>query len=406
MNELKRYLKSLGIPLSESEQEIRSQYHKYPDQVPFPNTMTLKNRYGKVYLLHETIPLELERDIDSCEIPIEIQKWLKLQSSTERLAIEDFLFIDVETSGEYGGVGVICFLVGIGRITKNELHLFQYLILHPEDEFSQLAELEKIFLSAKGIVTYNGKSFDLPLLQSRFQFHQIPLPTSDLLHIDLLHLSRRIWKNHLPSRTLRAMEATVLGIERSVNDIPGWMIPSIYRDYLLSQDASFLIPVLYHNKMDVYSLARLYLHIAGLFIHPMECTIENAGLIFRLANFYQSIGEITRAIDFYTACLPKLSDECHRLELLDSLGLLYKKQKQFEKAEETWKVAASLGSINAHLELAKYNERLKKDYLIARLWIESAIKLLEKKEMDRFERSKWKAELQFRLESLTKSKLP
>lgn len=399
MDDLHRYLSSLGI--SQSRQELSSHHQRSPNPPPFPNATAITNPYGTVYLIHEVFPIT--EKIHSFGIPAEIQKWTGIQNPTQFLAIEDFLFVDIETTGTYGGAGVICFLVGIGQLMPNELHLSQYLILHPEDELAQLMELEKIFLSAKGIMTYNGKSFDLPLIQSRYQFHQIPLPTTDLLHIDLLHLARRIWKHHLPSRTLRTMEASLLGIQRKIDDIPGWMIPDIYRDFLLSQDASFLTPVLSHNRMDVFSLAHLYLHITNFFTRPPENLPQNAEIFFQLANFYQSIGETAQAIEAYLTCRPHLQEESKRLSILENLAFLYKKQKEYAQAEETWREAASLGSLKAHLELIKYYLHIKKDVNQARLWVEAALKLLETKNMDRFERAKWQSELQYRLERLNKT---
>lgn len=399
MDELNRHLRSLGI--FQASQEVNSPQPKPIQQLPSPSATTVTNPYGTIYLIHEITPVTVE--IHSPEIPPEIQKWLGIKNFVEPFLIEDFLFVDVETSGAYPGAGVICFLVGIGQLLKNEIRLSQYLILHPEDELAQLIALEKIFLTAKGLMTYNGKSFDLPLLQSRFQFHQIPIPTKNLWHIDLLHLSRRFWKNHLPSRTLRSMEAHLLGIDRSVDDIPGWMIPAIYRDFLVTQDASFLSPVLYHNKMDVLSLVQLYLHIVRLFRVPLQYSPENAETLFSLAKFYQSIGESTKAIDAYSAgrhCL----DGLPKIHLLENLADLHKKQKHLEEAVMAWQEAANLGSLSSHLELAKYYEHIKKDSLQAKLWVEAAMRILNTKKMDRFERAKWQSELQYRLERLNKSK--
>jgi uncharacterized protein YprB with RNaseH-like and TPR domain len=401
MNEIHRYLTSLGIPLPRLETDIKAPATPHP--ITLPNSQGIHHPFGSVYLIQETISLP-DKEFPS-KVPPEIIKWSCLKHQDENFSIEELLFIDVETSGEYGGAGVVCFLVGIGRVSANALHLSQVLILHPEDELAQLIELEKIFLSAKGFLTYNGKSFDLPLLHARFQFHQIPVPVQKGLHIDLLLLSRKIWKNHSPNRTLRAMEATVLGINRSLEDIPGWQIPSIYRDFLLTRDESFLTPVLYHNKMDVLSMVFLYFHIVDLFAHPIEGSKENAEVYFGLASFYQSIGEIERAIEAFETCQPLPLEESQRINLSMNLGLLYKKQKRYQKAIKHWQEAARLGSLPAYLELAKYYEHLGKDPNKARNCIEAALKALEEKKIDRFERLKWERELQYRLERVKQNKL-
>ncbi|RMF99384.1 MAG: hypothetical protein D6735_15460 [Acidobacteria bacterium] len=402
MDELHRYLKSLGIPIMQPK--IDSASPEPPHPAPFPNSQSIHHPFGTVYVINENTSSPKTNPL---KIPGEIIKWSGFKHQDENFSISDFLFVDVETSGEYGGAGVICFLVGIGKVSDQEIHLSQYLILHPEDELAQLIELEKIFLSAKGFLTYNGKSFDLPLLDSRFQYHQIPLPTREGLHIDLLLLSRKIWKNHSPNRALRTMEATVLGIERSVEDVPGWLIPSLFRDFLLTKDASFLNPVLYHNKMDVLSMVHLYFHIADLFTNPLERSKENAEIHFCLASFYQSIGEIDRAIEAFETCLPYLPEASQRIALSENLASLYKHQKRYQNAIEKWQEAASLGSLSAHLELAKYYEHLQKDLNTARRWVEAASKLLEdNKKMDRFTRTKWQTELQYRLDRLNKKSFP
>ena len=400
MNELHRYLTSLGIPLPRLETDIKAPATPHPTGLP--NSQVIHHPFGSVYLIQETISIP-DKEFPS-KVPTEIVKWAGGKHPIENFAIEEFLFIDVETSGEYGGAGVMCFLVGIGRVSGNTIHLSQVLILHPEDELAQLIELEKIFLSAKGFLTYNGKSFDLPLLQSRFQFHQIPIPTQEGLHIDLLLLSRKIWKNHSPNRTLRSMEATVLGIDRAVDDIPGWLIPSIYRDFLLTRNESFLTPVLYHNKMDVLSMVYLYFHIVDLFARPIQGSKEKAEVYFGLASFYQSIGEVERAIEAFEACQPLLLEDSQRINLSENLGSLYKKQKRYQKAIGTWQEAARLGSLSAYLELAKYYEHLGKDPNIARKWVEAALKVLAEKKLDRFKRLKWERELQYRLERLKQNK--
>lgn len=401
MNELHRYLTSLGIPLPQAQTDTKTPASPHP--TPLPNSQVINYPFGSVYLIEEKITIPNE-GLPS-KVPPEIVKWSGVKHKDKNFSIDELLFIDVETSGEYGGAGVICFLVGLGRVSNNAIHLSQVLILHPEDELAQLIQLEKIFLSAKGFMTYNGKSFDLPLLQARFQFHQIPVPTRDSLHIDLLLLSRKIWKHHSPNRTLRSMEATVLGIERAVEDIPGWLIPSIYRDLMLTQEASFLTPVLYHNKMDVLSMVYLYFHIVDLLAHPMDGLQETAEVFLGLASFYQSIGEIDRAIEALETCQPLPLEEYQRITLSENLGSLYKKQKRYQQAIENWQKAARLRSLSAHVELAKYYEHIEKDPNQARQWVERALKVLAEKKIDRFERLKWEKELQYRLERLKRKKL-
>ena len=120
-------------------------------------------------------------------------------------------------------------------------------------------------------------------------------------------------------------------------------------------------------------------HIVDLFARPIEGLKEKAEVYFGLASFYQSIGEVERAIEVFEACQPLLLEDSQRINLSENLGSLYKKQKLYQKAIETWQEAARLGSLSAYLELAKYYEHLGKDPNTARKWVEAALKVLAEK---------------------------
>ena len=167
----------------------------------------------------------------------------------------DLVFLDTETTGLAGGSGTHVFLVGVGRFTAGGFMVRQFFMRHPGDERALLCALERELHDVEALVTYNGRAFDLPLLETRFHMHgrQFEPPGT---HHDLLATTRAVWKYRLPSCALSVVERAILGVEREV-DAPGWMIPQLYFDYLRARCIATLEPVFAHNRADIVSLARL-----------------------------------------------------------------------------------------------------------------------------------------------------
>jgi uncharacterized protein YprB with RNaseH-like and TPR domain len=175
--------------------------------------------------------------------------------------------LDTETTGLAGGTGTWVFLVGLGRFSGPDFVVRQFFLRHPGDEPALVALLSNELASAETIVTYNGRAFDVPLIETRFRIHGRAMPR-EALHLDLLATARAIWKHRLPSCSLGEVERHVLGVTRDV-DAPGWMIPQLYFAYLRSRDVAALEPVFAHNRMDIVSLARL-----AALIHGWEAGID------------------------------------------------------------------------------------------------------------------------------------
>ena len=169
---------------------------------------------------------------------------------------ESLVFLDTETSGLAGGTGTFAFLVGVGRYTPGGFHLAQFFMRDPIEEPALLLALEEFLAPCRTVVSFNGKAFDVPLLDTRYILQGWKSPFKDFSHIDLLHLARRLWRDRLPSRTLANLEVQILHANRTDEEIPGWMIPQIYFDYLRDGDARPLLRVFYHNAMDVAWAAR------------------------------------------------------------------------------------------------------------------------------------------------------
>lgn len=172
---------------------------------------------------------------------------------------EDFVFFDIETLGLFSRPII---LFGIGSLVHDRLEVSQFLLRDIEEEESALlATVEQLSGDHPALVTFNGKSFDLPYLSDRLAYYGHSAPTR-IPHYDVLHFSRRRWNGVLPSLRLTAIEKEILDISRQ-DDVPGQMVPEFYAAYQRSGNPGPLVPVMEHNYQDVVSLARLFFRLLG-----------------------------------------------------------------------------------------------------------------------------------------------
>ena len=170
-----------------------------------------------------------------------------------------FVFIDIETMGLFSRPII---LFGVGTIEGKKLVVRQYLLRDVADEQAALvATMNHLSGENPALVTFNGKSFDFPYILDRLSYYGIR-PRSRIPHFDMLHFSRRRWKNELSSLRLSALEKEILGVVRE-EDIPGQMVPEFYETYLRTGNCGPLVPIVEHNKQDVVSLAQLFFLLLG-----------------------------------------------------------------------------------------------------------------------------------------------
>jgi hypothetical protein len=165
-------------------------------------------------------------------------------------------FLDTETTGLAGGTGTYAFLIGVGSIEASGFRLRQFFMRDYGEEASLLHRLAEYLAPFDVLITYNGKAYDQPLLETRFRMVRRRHPFDRMEHLDLLFGARRLWKLRLESCRLVDLENRVLGVERH-GDLPGSLIPYCYFDYLRSRKAMPLIPIFDHNATDILSLACL-----------------------------------------------------------------------------------------------------------------------------------------------------
>jgi len=200
------------------------------------------------------------------------------------------LFLDTETTGLSGGAGTMAFLVGLGFFEGNRFRLLQTFLRDPGDELAMVHFLGEFLPRFQAVVTFNGRGFDLPILENRFILARHCFPLAALPHLDLLIPARRLWREQLASCALGALEREVLGVQRDQMDVPGGMIPCLYRDYLRSGDARYVAPILYHNRVDILSMVTLAARLCSAFAAPQAEPGLSAVELYSLSRWYDGAG--------------------------------------------------------------------------------------------------------------------
>jgi len=315
----------------------------------------------------------------------------------------NLVFLDTETSGLAGGTGTYAFMVGAGRFEADGFHLAQYFMRDPAEESALLEGLAEFLAPASAMVTYNGKAFDAPLLKTRYRLHHMPVPFQDDVHIDLLPLARRLWRDRLPSRSLKYIEENVLGAPRDSQEVPGYEIPYLYFDYLRSGDARPLEGVFYHNAMDIVALAALFNHVNHMLVDPLSESIEHGLDRIALARLFEDIHQWDQAAQIYERGLQQGLAEADFSQAVRRLSILQRRRGDLQAARTLWEKAAAAGHVYAHIELAKDFEHRQRDPAAARDWALSAQALIQaNSEMPDYMRSHWLSEVDHRLERLDK----
>lgn len=177
---------------------------------------------------------------------------------------EDVLFLDTETTGLAGGTGTLVFLVGASWWRDGVYRTRQYFLCGPGGEAPMLAHLHELARRFRAVASFNGASFDLPLLRTRALLNRMDHPWEDLESWDLLVPSRRLWKRVLPDCRQQTVEARVCGLARQDLDIPGHLIPQTWFDFLKQGLTGDLERVLYHNRADMLGLGHIFVEMVRL----------------------------------------------------------------------------------------------------------------------------------------------
>jgi hypothetical protein len=286
-------------------------------------------------------------------------------------------FIDTETTGLAGGTGTLAFLIGVGVWNDDALDLNLIFMRDPEDEVSALHYLETVLADASAIVSFNGRAFDLPILETRFVLNRMAPRCLNLPHLDLLPLARQLWRDHLSSRRLVVLEEKILNVARSEEDLPSSLIPYLYRQYLETGDPAEMTRIFYHNRIDVLSLATLLWHSLRIVTDPEACELA-AGEWAGVGRIYDRMGWESRALDAWHLALSEengdIADESAE-RLWREIGTRYKRAKDWEAAYAIWDswIARVPLSVFPLVEQAKYYEWVIKDLPAALARTEEAL---------------------------------
>lgn len=288
-------------------------------------------------------------------------------------------FLDTETTGLAGGAGTLIFLTGVGIWEPPGVRLVQVFLRDPAEEPAAVAYLAALLGEVSSLVTFNGAGFDLPLLESRFIMQRMPPAWRALPHLDLLTVARLLWRDHLPSRRLGALETDVLGIARTGDDLPGYLIPDAYRDYLHTGNTTEMRRILYHNEIDVLSMVTLLIHAARLAYAP-EAQIAAAEQI-GVGRLYARAGRAEEAARAWEAALeadtlaPDLAERLWR-----DLAQRHKRAARWEDALALWQTWAERlpWAIEPLEERAKYYEWTAKDFAAALAETQAALERAHK----------------------------
>ena len=269
---------------------------------------------------------------------------------------QKLLFLDTETTGLSGGAGTVAFEIGVGWLTGEGMVIRQYVMRDYGEEGAMLREIAALFEKSEAVVTFNGKSFDLPLLESRMIMQRIRLKATAWPHLDLLHACRRVYKLRLGRCNLTALEEAVLGLRRE-DDLPGALVPQRYFDFLKTGEFALLEDVLRHNLQDVQSLAELTGHLCAVFREPQA--IAHPEDLFGVGKTLLRGGRTEQARRcFHILGRSTLSPQAHM-----HLAASYKKSREWEQAVQTCRtmIAAGEGGVWPYVELAKYYEHIARD---------------------------------------------
>ena len=266
------------------------------------------------------------------------------------------VFIDLETTGLSGGAGTVAFLVGCGFFDLGAFQVRQFLLTSHASERALLWAVAEFFKDADLIVTYNGKSFDVPVMETRWLFHRLQMPLDGVPHFDMVHPARRLWRPRAASNEvddggcrLATLERTLFNVNR-VGDVGGFEIPARFFRFLRSGDPHPLEGVLEHNRIDLVSLAAVMARAVELARtgHPAcrDCGEALAlGRIYERAAADERLGSREGVMNHAASCYRRGAESRAtdiRAEALYRLALWHRRERRFAEAAGIWREVLDL----------------------------------------------------------------
>jgi len=288
---------------------------------------------------------------------------------------EEWAFLDTETTGLAGGTGTCAFLVGVGRITREGFRVRQFFMRDYAEEPSLLDALTRHLAPFRVLITYNGRTFDQPLLETRYRLNRTLPPFSRMEHLDLLYGARRLWKLRFESCRLVDLENQVLGVERH-GDLAGALIPYVYFEYLRTREAARMLPIFHHNATDILTLACLTGIVPLAFQNPAAVKFQHGAEGLGIARWLRQAGELEQALDLFRRAVETGLPDALLFQTLWDAGAIERKLGRLDQALATWTdlaAAANPFRVQALEEIAKHYEHREKNYAMALEMTRSAL---------------------------------
>jgi uncharacterized protein YprB with RNaseH-like and TPR domain len=311
---------------------------------------------GRVFVRDEWYPLDHLHGPLPLAAPLTIPaEVLALLARGDAPAAHRLAFFDIETTGLSGGAGTYVILAGLGTFEDDGFRLRQYFLADVGREAAMLQALRTDLARFEGVVTYNGRSFDMPMLAGRLAMIRLEPPA--LSHIDLLHPVRRLFGHRMPGCTLGEAERRLLRTERW-DDVPGRQIPGLYFEYARAGRVEQLRPVFRHNAEDVMSLVAVLAEV-GRLVNGEALDPEDAAAS---ARWWEAAGDCARARALYEPALPWLVGTDDWAWAAYRHARLCKRAGLRAQAEALWRELWAGGDRRAALELAKHLEHRARDF--------------------------------------------
>lgn len=321
---------------------------------------------GDAFYVETEYPVEYERGPLALEAIFDVP-----QPAWELLGGPPFnprraVYLDTETTG-LGGMGTYLFLIGIGFFDAHRFVVRQYFMRDYPDEPAMLEALHADLSRFEAIVSFNGRSFDWPMLEGRFLLHRMRPPLRGAPHFDLLHPARRLWKERLGACNLTNLEEQILNVRR-YGDVPGELIPALYFEYLRSGDARPLEPVLHHNLLDIVTMVGLGAVMASVVSDPLSPSPDGELVcgddLFAVARLLGRQGDTAQSLLCMEAALQRGLQGVGETRALRELSQTYKRIREHNRAVEIWQAMLEREpnlALFPLVELAKYHEHVAKD---------------------------------------------
>ena len=335
-----------------------------PASLPFDEVETALGKHYETETLYPRHKYHGSADIGAlADMPADLLATLS-NGAVAGVPPSEWAFLDTETTGLAGGTGTCAFLVGVGRITPEGFRVRQFFMRDYGEEASSLDALTRHLEPFRVLITYNGRTFDQPLLETRYRMNRARPPFARFEHVDLLYGARRLWKLRFDSCRLMDLENNILGVERH-GDAPGALIPYLYFEYLRTQKMDRLIPVFQHNATDILSLACLTAIVPLAFNDPSKAPLQHGAEMAALGRWLREAGELDQACALFRRAIDTGLRDHLVFRTLWDLAALERKREQPASALEIWNDLAGSRNpfqIKAHEELAKHYEHEAKDY--------------------------------------------